>query len=102
LPKTLWLLGHIGQAYAWTLGLLPYAHPETVTIGLLDFDTITEANSATQLLVMPGDAPQYKKRIVAAALRLLDIRTRVVERAFDKNFHPVHHANRIAMSRSRP
>jgi hypothetical protein len=39
LPKSLWLvgLGHLGQAYAWTLGMLPYpvdGRPHLVLQGL--------------------------------------------------------------------
>ena len=32
LPAALWLLGlrHLGQAYAWTIRMLPYANPEHV------------------------------------------------------------------------
>jgi hypothetical protein len=44
-------LGHLGQAYAWTLGMLPYARPGEVQLGLVDFDRIIGANTAPQLLV---------------------------------------------------
>ena len=38
LPAAVWLLGlgHLGQAYAWTLGLLPYAVPGECQIALDD------------------------------------------------------------------
>jgi hypothetical protein len=57
LPAGLWLLGlgHLGQAYAWTLGMLPYTAPGEAQFCLLDFDAVVEGNTATQLLVRSGD-----------------------------------------------
>ena len=70
LPTRLWLLGlgHLGQAYGWTLGMLPYARPGDVELGLVDFDRIVEGNATTQLLAVPGDAGCRKARVVAGAL----------------------------------
>lgn len=96
LPAGLWLLGlgHLGQAYAWTLGMLPYATPREVQLGLMDFDRIVEGNTATQLLVRASDAcHHHKTRIVSAALERRGFKTRIVERAFDEHFHPVVHAS---------
>jgi hypothetical protein len=95
LPASLWLfgLGHLGQAYAWTLGMLPYATPREVQLGLMDFDRIVEGNTATQLLVRASDARHHKTRIVSAALEHRGFKTRIVERAFDEHFHPVIHAS---------
>jgi hypothetical protein len=91
LPAALWLLGlgHLGQAYAWTLGMLPYATPNQAELGLVDFDTVVKGNTATQLLVGPDDIGKPKTRVVATALENLGFRTRIVERAFDQDFHPV-------------
>ncbi|MGO8870632.1 MAG: hypothetical protein ACLQPH_04385 [Acidimicrobiales bacterium] len=96
LPAALWLLGlgHLGQAYAWTLGMLPYAVPGDVCLGIVDFDHIVKGNTATQLLTTDHDIHRSKARTVAAALETLGLRTRVVERAFDSHFHPVSHGNR--------
>ena len=93
LPAALWLLGlgHLGQAYAWTLGMLPYANPGEVEIGLLDFDTVVKGNTATQLLVRPSDIGLRKARVAAAALEDIGLNTRIVERAFDANFRPESH-----------
>ena len=95
LPARLWLLGlgHLGQAYAWTLGMLPYAQPAEAELGLVDFDRIVEGNDATQLLARPRDAGQRKARVVAAALERRGFATRIVERAYDEHFHPVAHAS---------
>lgn len=91
LPAGLWLLGlgHLGQAYAWTLGLLPYANPSDVHVGLVDFDIIVRGNTATQLLVSSADIGRRKTRTVANALERRGFETRIVERAFDEHFHPV-------------
>jgi len=97
LPASLWLLGlgHLGQAYAWTLGMLPYATPGEVELGLVDFDIIVEGNAATQLLARPGDVGHHKTRVVAEALERQGFGTRLVERAYDQHFHPVAHADPV-------
>lgn len=90
LPSRLWLLalGHLGQAYAWSLGMLPFADPTEVHIGLVDFDDVIDGNTATQLLVTQDDIGTRKTRVVAAALERLGLRTTIVERAFDDQFRP--------------
>lgn len=90
LPRRLWLLGlgHLGQAYAWVLGMLPYATPAAVHLGLIDYDCVVKGNTATQLLVAEADTGLRKTRVVAAALEALGFRTAIVERAFDSDFHP--------------
>ena len=95
LPKALWLLGlgHLGQAYAWSVGLLPYAAPHECQVALMDFDTVVAGNTATQLLTTDRDVDRRKTRVVASAMESLGFRTRVVERAFDEEFRVVSHAN---------
>lgn len=95
LPAELWLLGlgHLGQAYAWVLGVLPYADPSDCNVGLLDFDAVVGGNTATQLLTARSDVAVRKTRVVAAALERLGMRTRIAERAFDEHFHVVVHAD---------
>jgi hypothetical protein len=95
LPAALWLLGlgHLGQAYAWTLGALPYATPNDVQIGLVDFDVVVRGNTATQLLVTSSDVSRRKTRVVASALEGRGFSTRLAERAFDERFHPVSHGD---------
>lgn len=90
LPASLWLLGlgHLGQAYAWVLGMLPYAQPGDVQLGLVDYDRVVEGNDATQLLANAAHVGQLKTRLVSAALEELGFGTLIVERAFDKHFQP--------------
>jgi len=88
LPSKLWLLGlgHLGQAYAWVLGMLPFATPGDVCIGLMDFDRVIAGNTATQLLVRDQDLNRRKTRVVAEALERLSLQTLISERAFDRHF----------------
>lgn len=93
LPKALWLLGlgHLGQAYAWVLGMLPFATPADVRVGLVDYDRVVVANTSTQLLVNREDVGRRKTRVVADALEQLGLDTGIVERAFDETFRPGPH-----------
>jgi hypothetical protein len=61
LPSKLWLigLGHLGQAYLWGLGLLPYAAPGKVSLVLQDNDVVTPTCAGT----MPPRQPPNTARI---------------------------------------
>jgi hypothetical protein len=98
-PSRLWLigLGHLGQAYLWTLGLLPYATPEEVTLLLQDDDRLTEANRSTGLLTFDGWERQSKTRYLAAALEARGFRTAVVERRFQPGQGPCGDEPRLAL-----
>ena len=52
LPSRLWLigLGHLGQAYLWALGLLPYRNPAELCLVLQDKDRFTPSSDSTCLL----------------------------------------------------
>lgn len=95
LPAAFWLLGlgHLGQAYAWVVGMLPYATPADVRVGLVDYDRVVAGNTATQLLVTDADIDQRKTRVVADALEGLCLDTAIVDRAFDDTFRPEPHAD---------
>jgi hypothetical protein len=90
LPAKVWSLGlgHLGQAYMWNLGFLPYANPADLDIGLVDFDEIEEGNHATGMLTAPGDCGLRKTKVVAQMLESVGITPRVVDRRFDLNFWP--------------
>jgi hypothetical protein len=87
LPDRLWLLGlgHLGQANAWTLGMLPYATGAGAHVFLLDNDEIVPGNLATGLLANDGNVRQMKTRAVAAALEDIGLQTRIIERLFDEH-----------------
>lgn len=91
LPTRLWLLGlgHLGQAYLWTLGFLPYQDRSQVELWLQDFDRVVEANRSTGLLVDASTpAGMLKTRLGAAAMEGLGFRTRLIERPFDQTVVP--------------
>jgi hypothetical protein len=91
LPTRLWLggLGHLGQAYLWAIGFLPYRVPRDVLLMLQDYDHVVAANRSTGLLVRHGTpSGLLKTRIAAAAMEALGFSTRIVERAFDETTRP--------------
>lgn len=85
LPSRLWLigLGHLGQAYAWILGILPYADPAAVEVMLQDYDVVKPANRSTGMLSEAASVGVKKSRIVAARLEALGFKTHIIERPFD-------------------
>lgn len=85
LPKNLWMLGlgHLGQAYLWTIGLLPYSHSEEVRFVLQDFDRLVRGNYSSGLLCEDGNIGRHKTRVCAEWLELRGFQTTLVERAFD-------------------
>jgi hypothetical protein len=78
-------LGHLGQAYVWTLGWLPYPDPGEVEIVLQDIDRLSSANLATSLLADRSAIGQRKTRLLAGALEQRGFQTRVIERRFTEN-----------------
>lgn len=84
LPKSLWLvgLGHLGQAYAWTLAMLPYAAARRPHLVLQDFDKAAKSNLSTCLLLCASDLHKPKVRVVASRLEAAGFTTSLVERRF--------------------
>lgn len=99
LPEKLWLLGlgHLGQAYAWTLGLLPFAEPSRTTIFLQDFDSVEPGNWSAGLLCEAGGVGKMKTRLCADWLQARGLQTRMIERAFDEGFHRRPDEPRVAL-----
>jgi len=88
LPSSAWIigLGHLGQAFLWTLGLLPYASPEDVNLVLQDFDALVEANDSTSLLTTRRNLGMKKTRAMALWCEARGFRTSIVERRFTADF----------------
>jgi hypothetical protein len=84
LPAELWLLGlgHLGQAYSWMLGLLPYASEASRCVVLQDDDRLRRANRATSLLHRDEHLGLHKTRLVANALEPLGWKTSLIERRY--------------------
>lgn|SRR5574340_377480 len=83
LPKALWLigLGHLGQAYAWTLGMMPYPK-DCAHLVLQDFDKAAKSNLSTCLLLSAADLGKRKVRLVADRMEQAGFTTDLVERRF--------------------
>lgn len=86
LPQKAWLLGlgHLGQAYLWTLLSLPYAAPEKVTLVLHDFDKATEANLSTSMLTTVRDVGVHKTRFLAKLVEARGYQSVLQERPFNE------------------
>jgi hypothetical protein len=92
LPSRLWLigLGHLGQAYLWALGLLPYTQPSQVGLVLQDIDVITPSTESASILSDTTLIGGKKTRAMAAWAEHRGFTTSICERLFDAHFtrHP--------------
>ena len=88
LPARLWLigLGHLGQAYLWALGLLPYPRPSGLELVLQDVDAITISSESTSVLSDRSMVGIRKTRAMAAWAKLRGFSASIHERLFDGDF----------------
>lgn len=88
LPSHLWLigLGHLGQAYLWALGLLPYASSDPVSLVLQDIDIITPSTESTSVLSDATMHSHKKTRAMAEWAERRGFVTAIHERLFDASF----------------
>ncbi len=87
LPDAFWLLGlgHLGQAYAWSIAMLPYAAPQAVRLHLQDFDRVGRSNPHSQILTRPTDVGVRKTLVVARVLCEYGFDPAIVDRPFDES-----------------
>jgi hypothetical protein len=87
-PRDLWVLGlgHLGNAYLWSLASLPYPRPQSVTFALCDFDKVEPENVETGVIFASTDARCFKTRASCGWLERRGFQTRLVERRFDDTF----------------
>ena len=87
LPSRLWLvgLGHLGQAYAWALGLLPYRDTSKVELMLQDYDKVVTANRSTGMLSTECAVNRRKTRVISGRMEELGFDTAITERWFDES-----------------
>jgi hypothetical protein len=90
-PSRWWLvgLGHLGQGYLWSIGMLPYASPAEVSLLLQDDDHVTKANESTGLLLGPGLIGQRKTRVLAKLLESRGFTTTITERRMQPGQGPI-------------
>lgn len=88
LPSSLWLigLGHLGQAYLWGLGLLPFPDPSKLKLVLQDTDTITPSTESTSILSDVRSVGLKKTRAMASWAERRGFTTSIHERLFDAAF----------------
>lgn len=86
LPRALWLigLGNLGQAYLWSLFMLPYARPKDVMLFLQDDDVITPENWGTSLLVKRGRYGVLKTRLAEEWSLRRRFEVRRIDRRLDR------------------
>jgi hypothetical protein len=85
LPARIWLLGlgHLGQAFLWSIGLLPYGKPNEATFLLQDFDRVVEGNWSAGLLCEADSPGKCKTRLCAEWMEKRGFQTTITERPFD-------------------
>lgn len=85
LNSGLWIigLGHLGQAYCWTLGMMK--RKSSIQLVLQDTDTVTKSTLTTSVLTGTADIGRKKTRIASEWLEARGFETRIVERLFDSN-----------------
>ena len=84
-PSKWWLvgLGHLGQAYGWVIGALPFADPGQVSVVLQDDATTVPANHSTGVLTPKDSQGEMKGRLVSSRLEAASYETRILERRMD-------------------
>jgi hypothetical protein len=87
LPASLWLvgLGNLGQAFLWSLTLLPYPQPEEVLLLFQDDQLIGKENWGTSVLVERGRYGMLKTRIAEDWAMRRGFQVRRVDRRLDAN-----------------
>jgi hypothetical protein len=92
LPSDFWLigLGHLGQAFLWTIGLLDFADPSCVRMYLQDDDVVGRSTESTSILTRANDDKRSKARVCSQWAERCGFVTRLVERRFDRDLRVRH------------
>lgn len=99
LPTRLWLigLGHLGQAFLWALGLLPYSDAGAVNLVLQDDDVVTPSTESTSILSDATLIGVRKTRAMAAWAERRGFHTTITERLFDASIKRLPEEPTIAL-----
>lgn len=84
MPRNIWTLGlgHLGQAYLWTSGLMPFKEPIKSLFLLQDADIIDFENIGSQILCFENNFGKPKTRPCLEFLESLGFKTQIVEKPF--------------------
>ena len=87
LPRDLWFigLGNLGQAYLWSLTMLPYSKPEEVMLFLQDDQRVGKENWGTSILVERGEYGSLKTRITENWALARGFQVRRIDRRLDEH-----------------
>jgi len=87
LPKDLWFigLGNLGQAYLWSLTMLPYPRPEDVMLFFQDDQLVGKENWGTSILVQRGKYGMLKTRVAENWALARGFQARRIDRRLDSN-----------------
>jgi hypothetical protein len=100
LPTSLWFvgLGNLGQAYLWSLILLPYPVPEDVLLYFQDDQTIKKENWGTSVLVKRGHYGLTKTRLAEDWALARKFQVRRIDRRLDARLHRAAYEPGIAIA----
>jgi len=87
LPLAFWLigLGNLGQAYVWSLSMLPYPNADDVLLFLQDDDLVRKENWGTSVLVRRSRYGALKTRIAEEWATARRFRARRIDRRLDEH-----------------
>ena len=82
LPSAIWLmgLGNLGQAFIWSLASLPFQTPSNFMLHLQDFDTVSEENWSTSILVEDDRFGELKTKMAEVWIERRGFAVRRVDR----------------------
>lgn len=96
MPNDIWTigLGHLGQAFFWTLAFIPGSG----RVFLQDDQTVNEENLDTGLLNTPSSAGLMKTQVAKQWITASGWDARMIERRFNDDLRPTRHEPAILIS----
>lgn len=100
LPSALWLfgLGNLGQAFLWNLASLPYVAGADRRLFLQDFDTVSEENWGTSILVPDDHFGELKTKLAESWAEARGFKVRRIDRALSADLRVAEGEPRLALS----
>lgn len=100
LPSAIWLigLGNLGQAFLWSLAALPYAVGADRSLLLQDFDSVSEENWGTSILVPDDRFGDLKTKVAEKWAEARGFRVRRIDRPLLDDLRVADGEPRLALS----